>query len=180
MPQPPRMSGSRSSAEARYQNLRRLACQDAKADLAARGIEVELRAIDASALAAFETWQGRYVAWPWPEMTADWRRAHPDRFELAVWRGDVLCALAIGRPSPSAAHMALYYMEGNPDPGHPLRGKVAATVITALRAYAIALGKTEMRLVEPLPEVVPFYCSPRMGFELVSPRGETPYCRRSI
>src|ERR1700726_540765 len=38
--------------------------------------------------------------------------------------------------------------------------KVAATVITALRAYAIVLGKQELRLVEPLPQLVAFYCSP--------------------
>jgi hypothetical protein len=57
---------------------------------------------------------------------------------------------------------------------------VAEVVITALQAYAIALGKTELRLVEPLPEAIRFYCSRFVGFELVTPRREAPYCRRSI
>ena len=177
---PPLGRGSRSSAETRYRELRHLAFQAAQDDLAAAGGNAELRAIDATALTAFGTWPARRVAWPWPDMAADWRRGHPDRFELAVWSGDALCALALGRPSPGASHMALYFMEGSPDPGHPLRRKVATVVITALRAYAIALGKGELRLVDPLPEVIPFYCSPAMGFELVRPRMEAPYCRRSL
>jgi hypothetical protein len=180
MPRPPRMSGSRSSAEARYRDLRHLACLDAQGDLASAGVDVAFRPIDATALAAWAAWQARRVAWPWPEMVADWRRGHPDRFEVAVWSNDVLCALALGRPAPKAAHMSLHYLEGSPDPGNPLRRKVAATVITALRAYAIVLGKEELRLVEPLAQLVPFYCSPAMGFELVSLRGAAPYCRRSI
>jgi hypothetical protein len=174
------MPASRSSAEFRYHALRRLACQAAEADLAAAGLVVELRPIDAAALDAFKTWSRRRAAWPRPEMTADWRRGHPARFELAVWRGGILCALALGRPSPRATHMSLHYLEGNPAPGHPLRRKVAAVVVTALNAYATALGKHELRLVDPLPALIPFYCSPDMGFELVTPHGEAPYCRWSI
>jgi len=76
--------------------------------------------------------------------------------------------------------MSLYDLEGNPDPTHPLRWRVAAVVMTALEAYAIVLGKAELRLVEPLPEMIPFYCSRFMGFELVTPRRGGPYCRRSL
>jgi hypothetical protein len=113
-------------------------------------------------------------------MVADWRHGHPDRFELAVWSGGTLCGLAMGRPAPTASHLSLYYLEGNPDSSNPLHFKVANVVITALRAYAVALGKTELRMVDPLPQAIPFYCSPVMGFELVNPPSEAPYCRRSI
>jgi len=174
------MPASRSSAEFRYHALRHLACQAAGADLAVAGLAVDLRPIDAAALDAFRTWSPRRVAWPWPEMIADWRRGHPARFEVAVWRDGILCALALGRPSPKATHMSLHYLEANPDPGHPLRRKVAAVAITALDAYATVLGKHELRLVDPLPALIPFYCSPGMGFELARPHGETPYRRRSV
>src|SRR3954447_11011088 len=120
------MPASRSSAEFRYHALRRVACQAAEGDLAVAGLGVDLRPIDAAALDAFGTWSPRRVAWPWPEMTADWRRGYPARFEVAVWRDGILCALALGRPSPKAAHMSLHYLEANPDPRHPLRRKVAA------------------------------------------------------
>ncbi len=39
-------------------------------------------------------------------------------------------------------------------------------VMTALEAYAIVLGKAELCLVEPLPEMIPFYCSRFMGFDI--------------
>ena len=180
MSRPPRTSASRSSAEVRYREMRRLVFQQAQEELAEAGIGVDLRPIDATALEAFRAWPPRRVAWPWPDLAADWRKGHPDRFELAVWSGGTLCALAMGRPSPKAAHMSLHYLEANTEPGHPLRRQVAFVVFTALDIYATALGKHELRLVDPLPAVIPFYCSPKMGFELVRPRGEAPYCRRSI
>lgn len=171
---------SRSDAESRYREIRRMAFRQAQDYLAADGIAAELRAIDAAALAAFATWPPRRVDWPWPKMAADWRRARPSRFDLALWSDNTLCGLALGRPAPSAAHLSLYYLEGNSDPGHPLYFRVLNVVITALETYATVLGKTELRLVDPLPEAVAAYCSPVMGFELVTPRGEAPYCRRSI
>jgi hypothetical protein len=177
---PPRPSASRSSAEARYRETRRLAFQQAQEELADAGIGVDLRSIDAAAMEAFSAWPPRRVAWPWPDLAADWRKGHPDRFDLAVWSDGALCALAMGRPAPKAPHMSLHYMEANPDPVNPLRRRVAAVVVTSLQAYAMVLGKRELRLIDPLPAVVPFYCSTRMGFTLVTPRGEAPYCRRSI
>jgi len=170
----------RSSAEARYRELRRAALQDAMATLAAAGINVELRPIGAAALAAVERWNDRRVGWPWHLMIPDWRRNYPGRFELAIWQGDVLCALALGRPAPKAPHLSLYYIERNPDAANPLRGKVTGAVIDALAAYAIALGKTELRLIDPLPALIPRYCSPPFGFRLVAPAVGGPYCSRSI
>jgi hypothetical protein len=160
--------------------LRLPAFQDAISALAAVGVDADLRPINAAALAAVGQWTSRRVAWPWHVMAADWRRNHPDRFEVAVWRDGVLCGLALGRPAPAAAHLSLYYIERNPDPKNPLRGKVTRIVIDALSAYGIVLGKTEMRLIDPLPALVPFYCSPPFGFHLVAPVREAPYCSRSI
>jgi len=180
MSRTPRPSAGRSAAEARYREMRRLAFQRAQEELAGAGIGVDLRQIDAAALEAFRAWPPRRVAWPWPDLAADWRKGHPDRFELAVWSGGTLCALAMGRPSPKAAHMSLHYLEASPERGRPLRRQVALVVFTALDIYATAPGKHELRLVDPLPAVIPFYCSPKMGFELVRPHREAPYCRRSI
>jgi hypothetical protein len=156
-----------------------LAFESARQDLAVAGIATDLRVIGAATLQEFAKWQGRSVTWPWPEMVNTWRRGRPERFDLAVWSGSTLCGLALGRPSPGPSHLSLYYLEGNPDPAHLLQFKVARVVIAALRAYAIVLGKAEMRLVEPLPEAIPFYCSPMMGFELVTPHRQAQYCRRS-
>jgi len=160
--------------------LRDVAFRGAEADQAACGINVDLRAIDAAAISAAGRWKGRRVAWPWHVMAPAWRRNYPGRFEVAVWQGDVLCGLGLGRPAPTAAHLSLHYIERDPDPANPLRGDFAAIVVTALRSYGVVLDKTEMRLIDPLPALVQFYCSPPLGFHLVTPVGEHPYCSRSI
>ncbi len=175
-----RISGSRFAAEGRYRELRRVAFRAAETDLLAAGIEANLHGIDAEALGAFANWSDRRVSWPWQDMAAEWRRDVPERFELAVWRDGILCGLALGRPSRGPSHIALYYVEGNTDPAHPLRRKLVSATLAALRAYAIALGKAELRLVDPLPALIPVYCSPALGFELVTPRKEAPYCGRSL
>jgi hypothetical protein len=76
--------------------------------------------------------------------------------------------------------LGLHYIERNPDPKSPLRGKVMRTVIDAPGAYGVVLGKSETRLIDPLPALIPFYCSPAFGFRLVTPAREAPYCSRSL
>jgi drug/metabolite transporter (DMT)-like permease len=66
------------------------------------------------------------------------------------------------------------YLEASPDPGHPLKGLVAAVLSGAAIAFATALGKKELRLMNPLAAVVPCYLA--LGFALANPAGETQYC----
>lgn len=179
MPPAPTPPG-RSAAEARYRALNDIGFRATETNLAAAGMLVELRRIDPAALIAAEQWTGRRVHWPWRVLTGDWRRNHSSRFEVAVWRDGRLCGLALGRPAPSAAHVSLHYIERDPDPANPLRGDFAAVVVTALASYGVVLGKTEMRLVNPLPALVPYYCSAALGFALVTPAHGGPYCIRRI
>jgi len=91
-----------------------------------------------------------------------------------------MCGLALGRPAPAAPHLSLYYLEANPDPANPLRGRITRITLATLIRYADLLGKTELRLIDPLPPLVPFYCSTDFGFRLVTPAKGAPYCSRSI
>jgi len=170
----------RPAAEARYRALNDIGFRATETNLAAAGIAVEFRRIDPAALVAAEQWTGRRMLWPWRVLASDWRRNHPSRFEVAVWRDRRLCGLALGRPAPSATHVSLYYIERDPDPANPLRGDFAAVVVAALASYGIVLGKTEMRLVNPLPALVPYYCSAAMGFTLLTPAHGEPYCVRRL
>jgi hypothetical protein len=176
---PPSRQNGRAFAEHRYRDLRRLAFEAAECDLAEAGIEVALRFIDAAALAASDGWHSRRVTWKWNDLASYWRRGRPERFEVAVWNNGVLCGLALGHPSKGPSHLGLHFIEGG-NPNHPLRGELALIVIAAMRSYAVILGKQELRLIDPLPEVIPFYCSPEVGFELVRPDGDRPYCRRRL
>lgn len=173
---------SRAAAEARYSGLR-LAALVRAGDLFAPAIAptpVSFATITAAALDAWrEQWAGhpaRSVAWPWDAMVADYRRRHPSRFDFAVWSGNALSGLAIGRTG--SAYCSIEYLEGSPVVGHPLKRQVIPAALTALLAYATVLGRGEMRLVEPLALLVPIYEA--RGFLLVEPRGERPYCVRRV
>lgn len=173
---------SRAAAEARYSGLRQAALVRA-GDLFAPAIAptpVSFATITAATLDAWhEQWAGhpaRSVAWPWNAMVVDYRHHHPSRFDCAVWSGNVLSGLAIGRTG--SAYCSIEYLEGSPVVGHPLKSQVIPAALTALLAYATVLGRGEMRLVEPLAPLVPIYET--RGFLLVERRGERPYCVRRV
>ncbi len=168
---------SRHTVEARFRTIR-LAAHGAAEALVTPVFTptIRLTGIGPDALDAFERFwalhPNRRCAWPWREMESDFRHAEPSRFDLAVWSGDVLCGLAVGRTR--ADHCRMDYLEGSPIPGHPLMGRVVLIAAAALVAYATALGKSEARLVDPLPALVPYYEG--RGFKLANPKGEARYC----
>ncbi len=172
---------SRLATESRYRDIRHLALMRA-AELTQSAIAptpVSLTDIGPTALAAFnDQWvhSVRRYPWPWPLMVADVHRQTPTRFEVAVWSDQTLSGLALGRIRDSFC--GIEYLEGCPDPDHPLRGHVTVIVLTAAVAYAKSLGKRELRLIDPIPAMVSRYVS--HGFQLAMPRGESPYCWRNI
>jgi hypothetical protein len=172
---------SRQATEARYAGYRATSFRKAEELLRpVAPVPLSLRPLTPEALAAFDTgWRGspeRRYPWPWPEMAGDYRRNEPDRFEVAVWSGEALCGLCLGKLR--AGYCGGDYLEGSPLPTHPLKGFVLPTVLTALTAYAVALRRKHIRLINPLPEMVPRY--EILGFVLVRPRGEAPYCSKVV
>ena len=109
-------------------------------------------------------------------MAADARRNAPGRFEVAVWSGKTLCGLALGRVRDRFC--GIDYLESCPDPRHPLKGRVTVIVAGAAVAYATALGKPEIRILNPLPAMVSYYQS--LGFTLAEHQGESPYCAWTV
>jgi hypothetical protein len=105
-------------------------------------------------------------------MVEDAKKNEPDRFEVSVWSGETLCGLAVGWTRQ--AFCRVDYLEGSPDPAHPLKGSVAVIVSGAATAYATALGKDEIRLMNPIPAVVPHYQG--LGFTVANLTDGTPYC----
>lgn len=169
---------SREAAEARYRPIR-LAALGTAADIVSAQLAplaVRLDTIGPTALEAFrEQWEGhprRRYPWPWGKIVDDARKNEPDRIEVAVWSGKILCGLAIGRNRSEFCRVD--YLEGAPAADHPLKGYVAMIVAGAAVAYATASGKGEVRLVDPIPAVVSHYVA--LGFALATPKGMTPYC----
>lgn len=177
------MSISRAQAERRCHARRAAAYAHALEALADDvPVPLSLRPIEPSALDhAARIWTRhpeRIVRWPWNEIAVDFRRDHPDRFEVAIWSGAVLCGLAIGRCSRSPLYCGVNYLEGSPDPAHALRGFVIGIVLAAAESYAMMLGKEEVRLFDPFPALVPIYEA--FGYALATPRRASTYCWRRI
>ena len=124
--------------------------------LALTGVSVKATELFPSLIRETEGWQNRKVDWDWSELREGFG-GYPARFELALCVGDVLCALAVGRPSKARTLMKLYYLEGNPDLTHPLKGSVLTAVLEGFELYAAMLECPVARLISPLQEVIPRY-----------------------
>ena len=172
------MTGTQGAILMRYDAMREAALLDAAARLRSPGAAaVELTTINPAVLHAWEhQWiarQGQPGGWNWRDQT---RRLQPtlNRFEVAIWSGPTLCGLAIGKPSRGASHLAVQLLEGSPNTGHPLRGRIAECVTVAAASYARLLGKAQIRLIRPLPGALPIYR--RLGFEIAPEGAKPPYC----
>lgn len=118
-------------------------------------------------------WSG----WDWAREVSAWRK-HVDCFEVAVWSGDQLCGMALGKPSDGRNNISVYLLQGSPLRPHPLMGRVLPIILESAAAYGYALGCREMRLIKPLADALPRYQA--MGFRLVNSRRSSPYCVRPL
>ncbi len=83
---------------------------------------------------------------------------------MAIWSGEILCGLGVGWVSDAHERLTLHFLEGSPDPRHPLRGDVVFLAFAAAEAYARAVGAKSMALKNPLRGVVEWYV--RRGYHL--------------
>lgn len=126
-----------------------------------------------SAIPRGEPWSG----WDWRDESRGWRR-HLDRFEVAIWSGEQLCGLAIGKPSERRQNLSIYVAQGSPVRDHPLKGQIMPIVLDVAGAYGTALSCRELRLVNPLAGPLRRYEA--LGFALENPKGAPPYCVRPL
>jgi hypothetical protein len=63
----------------------------------------------------------------------------------------------------SQLRIKIVLLEGKPDQTHPLKGFVAALMLSAIDSYAVMLGCTEIEIQEPAAGAVPWYLA--LGFE---------------
>lgn len=132
------------------------------------------------------TWIGPHPtnqgSWNWDYLLRRaWRR--PSAFHVAIWSGEHLCGLAVGRPSKRRAigmrhTISVHFIESAHNDQHPLRGRVAALVIAAADAYGSLIGASRLRLIDPLPGVIRLYED--YGFTVARKAGQPVYCERRI
>ncbi|MER2267045.1 hypothetical protein [Methylobacterium oxalidis] len=139
-----------------WQELRDFVRSTAEGDLKQLYPDLRLAAIDFAAGHAAQAWRGpdRRAEWDW---TAVLKRPAPNRFDVAIWNAERLCALAYGPADDTA--VAIEYLEADPDPSHPLKGQVFKIAAATLEAQARIVDVRLVRLLGPKPALVTYYQS---------------------
>ncbi|SDH70240.1 hypothetical protein [Propionivibrio dicarboxylicus] len=94
----------------------------------------------------------------------DWKEIHqrivnkPCRFEAVLLLDDQPLGVAIGRPSRGWDYLGIPRLEARPG-AHPLAGQIAATMISLAVLYAAEIQLPEVRLLDPIEELIDFYVS---------------------
>jgi hypothetical protein len=174
----------------RYARIRRTVYDSVEQDLANLNsvpVPVRLADIDAHALEIRRaTWIARHWTgsggWNWEALvTPIWRR--PAGLPLAIWSGERLAGLVVAHASKrrrsGARHtLSLRCIEANPDPGHPLRRFVVPIALFVSTRYGEALGAERLRLIDPVPGLLPRYL--KLGFTIAGRSGRGLYLERRI
>ncbi len=175
-------------SEPKYEGYReavRLHTETEVITLSASGIyppEVQLgfrlTAITPEAVDATETyWQ--HTVLPWRRIVGQ-NKPYVRRFEVAMWIGEALVGMAVGRPSRGRDNLTLQYLErdrgANAFP--TMKGYVADIAFTAAENYATVIGRDWLKLRGPIPQAVPLYT--KLGFTTVERIDGVDFLKRRV
>ena len=105
----------------------------------------------------------RRVAWDWDKVLKTYR-PKPKRFELSIWHEKHwLCSASIGKPTVKGSKLRLDLIESNPN-GSSIDGLVIDINLICYKAYAKVIGATELRIMNPVNEIVRDYYLSKKGF----------------
>jgi hypothetical protein len=140
----------------RFDRARRRAYAALEALLRPLEADIRVGMIGLRALQAWDaTWpkvpeaSHRYGGWPWDKLVQEYH--FPSRFDVAIWAGADLCALAIGDgPSSGLEHVRWNWVEGWRTP-NPLTDRVIQSCDFCVCAYAVELGVRIVQVDCPAP-----------------------------
>lgn len=172
-----------------YRGVRELAHRKAQEDVIGVFPTIKLTNITEDALQAVEaSWVSqlrhpRSRSWNWRRFV-ERTYSNPKQFQLAIWNQRVkadniyadptyadLHALAIGRTTSHRRTVQVDYVESFPYERNPFKGSVLPLVERAMTYYAFFIEANRLRIVNALPEVVPYYQSRGFVIENPSQRG---------
>jgi len=138
----------------------------------ALGPSARCKIIAAAARSVFTgTWlghRGRSMDRDWAALSAKFQNSHPKCVNAAIRHDTTLCGMATGAVNQDR-FVALDFLEGNPNPMHPLKGQVIGIVLTMAEAYRQLIGVPELRLHDVDPNLIPL--STMLGFALAPDLG---------
>jgi hypothetical protein len=128
-------------------------------------------------LAYRDQWLGDpKCAWDWEEIFR--RHGDPDRLDVAIWGpNERLCCLALGTTSGEAVE--ILFVEGDPRPDCPLKGRRILIVLESAACYAQARGRAELR-IRPKNERLEDLYRQTCGFVLETNQSGGRYLRKGV
>jgi hypothetical protein len=138
------------------------------------------------AVVAWRGWSGpskhEEGGWPWDELISQYAR-NPADFRLAIWSDQTLCGLAVGattdrRRDGRRNAVKVEWVEGNPDPHHPLKGTILEFALTAADYFADAVAADFVKVVTPARRLMDRYEA--MGFVLASGNRKPVVLQRKV
>jgi hypothetical protein len=156
-------SGARAKEELHNgvrESVYRAMKENAVAEVKALGYTVS--DIGAGALIAWDrqweesrTVKREYGGWDWRALRKHYNE--PDRFDVALWCGELLCGLAIGQPSAKGRFLVMHYLERRYGDSNPLRRRVIRLVSAGVVDYAERLGCEAVRIWRPAQGLIVKY-----------------------
>lgn len=122
---------------------------------------VYMAEIDGIALGMLDGWPSHHFYERWLQVPR-LRRGQWKSFDVALYHDGTLCGLCFATAKRSKRRIKLVLLEGCPDPGHPLKGFVAAFMILAVENYAKMIDIPQILIPDPIPGAVPHYL--KLGF----------------
>lgn len=156
----------RLAAEERYQRLREFAYRDTMEEF--RDIEVggirlsDVVAADLWKYADFSGARKQRSTWHWSAEFPAYQRL-PQRFDIAIWRGNTLGALCYGQPSKAKGRLRLNLIESTPIRPTPLGMRAFPVIGYAAATYAELIGASELWVLDPDPNLEGAYMADGFG-----------------
>lgn len=155
-------SPRRGDAEARYGLVRRGIYAILERQLRPIVPGIQVTGITGAALRRWrETWVATHDAdpretgdWDWEALRQEFADAR--RFDVALWDGETLCGLILGKVSNGRNHVSIYYIESYKG-DHSLRGRMLEIADIAGTAFAIEIRARRVRIVNPATGLVKDY-----------------------
>jgi hypothetical protein len=146
--------------------------RDAAEDFGLDFSNLSLRLIDLAALNAQAQWPAeavhdRQIGWSWTDALSQYRQNHMARIELAIWNGDELCGLMLGKASHGRLVVKVNYLQGSTSPEHALKGWIAAISTRCAELFAEAIGTEWVAIQDPLVGLIEHYGD--LGFTYPDP-----------
>ncbi|MCE2027308.1 hypothetical protein [Sessilibacter corallicola] len=95
-------------------------------------------------------------SWEWVKEYPYYQN-RPNRFEISLWRDNILCALCYGQTSVSGTRVRMNLIESTPIRPSPLRSRALPIIAFSAAVFADIVGADELWVLDPDPKLEGLY-----------------------